>query len=300
MGELRIRMKTAIISVIGKTNVGKSTLVNALVGTKVAIVSPKPQTTRENILGILNEENKQIVFIDTPGIHRSKNSLDSHMNKSVRTAKEGVDLIVYMIDATDKNKNDEILAVQKLAKGEVPVLALVSKTDLVNFEKLYPFLSKINEVEGLVDIIPISTHKRRNLDVLLQKMDAFLQEGEPMFEEYEVTDKPLTFHIAEVIRETMLYLLNEEIPHGVAVVVTKLEEGKTTKIDAEIVCEKDSHKPIIIGKNGEKLKKIGEKSRFLLEKQLKTKIMLSLFVKIIPDWRSKPNEIKRLGISDYS
>lgn len=293
-------MKTAVVSVIGKTNVGKSSLVNALVGTKVAIVSPKPQTTRENILGILNRPESQIVFVDTPGIHRSHNSLDAHMNKNVRTAKEGVNLIVYMIDSTDSKKHDEIAVVEKLAKGEVPVLITVSKTDLVNFEKLYPFLAKLNEVQGLVDILPISTHKRRNLDVLLQKIEPFLEEGEPMFAEDDVTDKPVTFHIAEVIRETMLYQLNEEIPHGIAVVVTEFEQGKTTKICADIICEKDSHKPIIIGKNGDKLKAIGEKARLLLEKQLSTKIMLTLFVKVVPSWREKPSELKRLGISDVT
>ena len=289
--------KAGYVSIIGRTNAGKSTLLNKLVGQKISIVSPKKQTTRENILGILTKDNVQIVFVDTPGIHKSKNALDKAMNKEVRTASEGVDAILYLIDITKKIDAEEISYLEKLIDKNseeidgkkvltTPIYIVLSKTDAISMEKAYPEVQKLNKLEN-VEILPISTFKNRNLDLLIDKIVSVLPEAEYfLFEEDEITDKSLKFMVGEIIREKALYLLNEEIPHGIAVVVTSFDE-ENGEISADIVCEKDSHKGIILGHRGEMIKKIGTNARKSIEYLLDQKINLKLFVRVERDWRSK-------------
>ena len=277
------------VSIVGKPNAGKSTLINALIGEKVAIISSKPQTTRNNILGIKNGDDFQVVFIDTPGIHPSKNHLDKFMMKNVRTALAGVDLILYLVDSTkilDQNEKDYIA---KLQAGETPVLVILTKVDK----------KKIAEISADIEI---SSFAGTNLDVLMQKVLDILPKSESrnfVYDEDDYTDKSLRFLIAENIREVALRTLNKEIPHGIAVDIIKFEEKPNlTVIDADIVCEKNSHKGIIIGKGGATLKKIGQEARIESEKLLQTKILLKLFVKVEPDWRNKPNKLNGLGYND--
>lgn len=293
-------MKVGYVAVVGKANAGKSTLVNKLVGEKVSIVSPKAQTTRNNIIGIKNGDDYQIVFVDTPGIHISNNQLDKFMSKSIRSVIDGVDVIVYILEAKNKISEDEMSYIKKISEGEIPVVLAVSKTDLTTFEKLYPALAKLNEIATLSDIVPISTIKNRNLDILVDKIIELLPESEYlMFSKEEVTDKSENFQIAEIIREKTLYLLEDEIPHGIAVEIVSIEEdGNLINISADIICEKDSHKTIIIGKQGSMIKKIGQKTREELEKLYGKKIMLTLYVKIERNWRNNPKFLNTMGYTD--
>lgn len=291
--------KSGYVSIIGKTNAGKSTLLNKLIGQKVSIVSPKKQTTRENILGILTKDNYQIIFVDTPGIHKSKNALDKAMNKEVRAASEGVDAIIYMIDITKKIDDEEINYLKKLIdkNSEIdektqkkslltPIFIVLSKIDAISMEKSYSEVQKLNQLD-FVEILPISTFKNKNLDLLLNKIIEVLPEVEYFnYEEDEITDKSVKFLVSEIIREKTLYLLDEEIPHGIAVVITTFDE-ENGEICADIVCERESHKRIIVGHNGEMIKKIGMNARKEIEYLLDRKINLKLFVRVEKDWRAK-------------
>jgi len=277
------------VSVVGKPNAGKSTLVNKLVGEKVAIVSDKPQTTRNNILGIKNGENYQIVLVDTPGIHPSKNHLDKFMMKNVRTALAGVDLIVYLLDSGKFCDQDEKDYIEKLKAGETPILVVQTKTDR---EKKCDYESDLS----------ISSVTGDNIDKLVAEILDKLPKSETknfQYDEDDYTNKSVRFLVAENIRELALKNLNREIPHGLAIDIIRFEEKPDlTIIEADIVCEKDSHKGIIIGKQGATLKKIGEGARKESEKLLGTKVLLKLFVKVEEDWRNKPSKLNSFGYND--
>ena len=268
------------VALVGKPNAGKSSLVNALVGEKVAIISRKPQTTRDNILGIYNREDCQIVFVDTPGVHHSKNSLDKSMMKNVRSAIAGVDLVLYLIDGTTMPDEEEVDYIQHLSCEKMIVR---TKIDLKGQK---PFESDLE----------VSSKTGENLDLIIDKIKGYLSEHEKPFYIYPpdyYTDKSVKFIIAEEIRENALNNLEREIPHGVAVEIIRFDERED--IDADIVCEQESHKGIIIGKGGSLLKKIGMNVRGFAENLLDKKVMLKLFVKVEKDWRNKPQKIKNLG-----
>ncbi len=279
-------MHSGFVTIIGKPNAGKSTLINALVGEKVAIVSPKPQTTRNKILGILNIPDYQIVFVDTPGIHASKNKLDEYMARDISEAKKSVDLIVIVIDGSKRIRQEDVDFVKKYDNRNTNAILVISKIDDSSFDKLYPQLVPFNDLQYIKEIIPISVFKNKNVDVLLEKIKAYIPEGDIMFDEDVYTDKSVKFMVSELIREKMLWLLHDEIPHGVAVEIISYEEkSKLARISADIICEKQSHKQIIIGKNGSMIKNIGIKAREEVEKLLYKKVMLELFVKVREGWR---------------
>ncbi len=277
--------KFGFVAVLGKPNAGKSTLINKLVGAKVAIVSNKPQTTRDNILGILNGENYQIVFVDTPGIHKATSHLDKIMMKNVRSAKAGADVVLYLLDTSCKIDEQEIEHIQKMRNDGIQVIVAGSKSDKKRFDFDYDIIfssltnDKINEL----------------LKIILSKLPSY-KEKNFLYDKDELTDKPVKFFVAEYIREAVLKVLKKEVPHGVAVVVTKYQEKlNIIEIDADIICEKQSHKGIIIGKGGETLKKIGSIARINCEELINKKIMLSLYVKVEDNWKDKPNKLSDLG-----
>lgn len=287
--------KSGFISIIGKANVGKSTLLNSLVNQKVSITSPKPQTTRNKINGIVTTKDYQLVFTDTPGIHKSKNKLDSYMDESIKASLEGIDVILYMLDALKPFDKEDLEMIEKYAQN-TPVIVVVSKIDKTSFEKLYPKLQTLNSLKNVKDIIPISSFRRKNLDILLESILKYISEGEKFYGDDEVTDVSLRFLCSEIIREKALLFLQQEVPHGLAVVIDTFNEGENLlKISASIFCEKPAHKMIIIGKNGEMLKKIGSSSRQEIERLSQSKVFLELWVKVKENWRSSDVMINNLG-----
>lgn len=289
--------KFGYVGVVGNTNAGKSTLVNALVGEKVSIVSPKKQTTRNNIMGILTKDNYQLVFVDTPGLHRSKNKLDRYMMKNVRNVVAGVDVILYVVDGT-RFKEEENDYIKKLT-DTAPTIVGISKVDAGSYEKIYPIMSSLGKNKDIKAIIPFSSYKNRNLDEVIKEILKILPEQDTKnfeFDEDMYTDKSVRFMAAEIIREKALLLLNEELPHGLAINVTKFDEQENIAyIDVDIICERDSHKSIVIGKHGSKIKEIATRARADIENMLGKKVMLECFVKVRKNWRDVESEIEDLG-----
>lgn len=289
-------MKSGFVAILGQPNVGKSTLLNSLLKEKVSIVSPKPQTTRNKILGIYNDEDCQIVFIDTPGIHNSQNKLDEFMNKSILVAKSDVDVVLYVIDGSKSITKSTIEILNKYTKNIQNIILVVNKIDKTNYEKLYPELAKCNQLENIKDVVPVSASKSKNLEELLKVIKSYLKDNIKYFDQDIYTDQSIKTLVSELIREKALWLLQDELPHGIAVEITKFDEEKPIiEIDADIILEKSSHKPIVIGKNGSMLKNIGIKARNDIEKLLQKQVMLKLFVKVREDWRNSASTIKELG-----
>ena len=271
------------VGVIGKTNAGKSSLVNALVGQKVAIVTNRPQTTRDNILGVLNGENYQVVLVDTPGVHRSKNKLDKKMMKNVRSAISGVDLILYLADGTKPLDEEEEEYYAHLPQPKALVKTKIDKKGLKNFDADFE-ISSLNGT-GLEDL----------KNYIIDKMPKSETKNFP-FEEDDYTDKSLRFIVAEEIRQNALNILEDEIPHGIAVEIERFEEKENlTIIEAVLVVEEERHKGIVIGKGGKTLKIIGQKAREFAEELLGNKVLLKIFVKVDKDWRNSDNSLKKFG-----
>ena len=292
-------MKSGFIAITGRPNAGKSTLLNQIVGEKVAIVSSKPQTTRTKILGVRTGDDYQLVLIDTPGIHKPHNKLSKRMEKYIYTATQDIDALLYVVDC---NIKDEELEAEKealagLKTSDVPVILAVNKIDTVPKLQLLPVLDKLKDLYDFSDIVPISAQEGDNLEELFEKLKQFLPEGPKFFPDDVVTDQPERQIVSEFIREKALRLLNREIPHGIAVEIEKMKkkENGTYEILAAIYCEKQSHKGIIIGKGGEKLKKIGSFARRDIERFLDSKVYLELWVRVKEDWRNRENFITDIG-----
>ena len=288
--------KFGYVAVLGKPNAGKSTLVNALVGEKVSIVSYKPQTTRNMINGIVNGDDHQIVFVDTPGIQHGKSGLARFMARSVEKAVEFIDVIVYVFNGEKYIADEEINDVKELCKKN-KVIVVLNKQDAVDREDFLAKLARLGAIDKALALIPMSVHKRINTDMLIEKIVEILPEGEPGFDEDMYTDSTLRFMASEIIREKTLYDLNAEIPYGIGVVIDKFDERDdgVVEIAATLFCEKAAHKAIIIGKNGEMLKKIGTEARKDIEKLLSSKVFLTLWVKVKPDWRDKEYLLNEIG-----
>lgn len=290
--------RSGFVAIIGKPNVGKSSLINAIIGEKVCITSPKPQTTRNKILGIFNTQDYQMIFVDTPGVQNTKSALGSYMSKATASGAQGADVIVVLLDGTSVTQTDyDILS--KFEHAKVPVYVVINKIDISKYEKLYPILAKLNEYKFVKKFFTISALKRKRLDELVDELAENLPEGEPLYDTDTYTDKPVKFIATEVIREKLLLYLQEEIPHGTAIELQKYMEGDTqTTILADIVCESERHKQIIIGRGGNMLKNIGTAARVELEKMLSTKVVLKLFVKVKPDWKNSKYLLSSLGYDD--
>jgi len=291
--------KSGFVAVIGMPNVGKSTLVNALLKKKISIVTPKPQTTRNKIMAVLNTPGRQIIFVDTPGIHKASNNLDKFMDKSINTATEDVDLILLMVDGT-KVIYDQVKLLEKKYKSlNIPKFLVINKIDVADKTKIALEIDKIKNEVDVKEIVFISAKTRKNFDILLNLIDPYLTDTIQYFDENTYTDKSQKFLISEIIREKALYLIQEEIPHGIGIAVDKVEkDGNLTTINATIFCEKPTHKAIIIGKNGSMLKDIGKRAREEMEKIFKTKIYLDLWVKVKENWKNSPSVLMQIGYND--
>ena len=290
-------MKSGFIAVIGRANAGKSTLVNVLVGEKVAIVSPKPQTTRDRITGILNTPSMQAAFIDTPGIYRADNLLNSLMQRRAETAAEDVDLVLFVIDAHEGlGERDKALA-KKFATGQVPCVTVLTKTDIMPETLL---ISEIKELsEFCTDIVPVSARRGKNVRELLRVIEARLPEGEPLFPEGIISDRSERFMIAEIMREKILLKFDREVPHGVAVRINGIEDkGGVANVNLDIICEKANHKPILIGKRGAAIKEVSQMAREDMEKFLGKKVFLATYVRVEENWRARPALLKENGYTD--
>jgi len=294
-------MKSGFISILGKPNVGKSSLINKLVGEKVSIVTPKPQTTRDRILGILSGEGYQMIFIDTPGVHTPKSLLGRHMGQAIKSAASDADAVVIVLDATKRLRDDDLEFIEKTLSRPFPVYIAVNKIDLAGYQQTYPILSALSvfmnadeKRAAVKEVIPVSAKTGENLEKLKQYLLQDLPEGEAFFPADDFTDKTERFQICEIIREKALLYLRDEIPHGVGVAIQAMKDAV---IEADIYVEKDSHKQIVIGEGGGQLKTIGEKARFDIEKMLGRKVFLKLFVKVRKDWRNKQSYMDDIGYS---
>lgn len=291
--------RSAFIMISGRPNVGKSTLMNALVGEKVAIVSKKPQTTRGRIAGVLTEGEDQYVFLDTPGLHKPHNLLGEYMMKTIGTASQDADAVMFVVDASKKLNKAETEALDTYSAAGGNVILIINKTDITDKDQLLHYISDISSKYTFKSVIPISAKTGDGLDIVKKEIVDFLVESPHFFPDDMYTDQPERQVAAEVIREKILRLTNDEIPHGIAVVIEEFaDENTLVKIRAEIYCERASHKKILIGKGGEMLKKIGTYAREDLENMLGCKVYLDLWVKIKENWRDSRVMLNNLGFKD--
>lgn len=290
--------KSGFATLIGRPNVGKSTLMNRLIGQKIAITSNKPQTTRNRIQTVYTCDQGQIIFLDTPGIHKAKNKLGEYMvNVAERTLRE-VDVILWLVEPSTFIGAGERHIAEQLKKAKTPVILVINKTDTVKREEILVFIDTYRKLYDFDEIVPVSALNGDNTDTLIEQIFKYLPYGPQYYDEDTVTDQPMRQIVAELIREKALRCLDEEIPHGIAVSIDQMKErkgGGICDIDATIICEKDSHKGIIIGKQGAMLKKIGSAARYEIERMMDMKVNLKLWIKVKKDWRDSDYLIKNFG-----
>ncbi|MBQ8320663.1 MAG: GTPase Era [Clostridia bacterium] len=293
-------MRSGYVAVIGRANAGKSTLINVLVGEKVSIVSPKPQTTRDRILGVLTEEEYQIVFVDTPGIYKARNALTDMMMKTTETSAKSVDMILYVVDGHDGVSEEEFALIKKYKALGLPMAVAYTKIDIMPKENIPLDMAKFSD-EGIdLDVFPVSARKGKNIAALKKFLAEQMPEGEKVFEQDIVSDKSERFMIAEIMREKILLKFDKEIPHGVAIVINifKQNENGVWEINLDIVCEKAGHKAILIGKQGRAIKEVSSFARQDMEKFLGGKVFLTTYVKVKEDWRDKPSLLRQYGYEE--
>ena len=288
--------KSGFVTLIGRPNVGKSTLMNYLIGQKIAITSNKPQTTRNRIQTVLTTDEGQIVFLDTPGIHKAKNKLGEYMvNVAEKTLNE-VDVVLWLVEPTTFIGAGEQHIAKQLQRVKTPVILVINKVDSVKREEILPAIAAYKDIYDFADIVPVSARSGDNTDELLRVIMKYLPYGPQFYDEDTVTDQPERQIVAELIREKALHSLQDEIPHGIAVAIDRMKmQNKVMHIDATIICERDSHKGIIIGKQGSMLKKIGSTARYEIERMLDCKVNLKLWVKVKKDWRDSEFLMKNFG-----
>lgn len=293
---MKMDYKSGFVTLIGRPNVGKSTLMNYLIGQKIAITSNKPQTTRNRIQTVLTTEEGQIVFVDTPGIHKAKNKLGEYMvNVAERTLNE-VDVVLWLVEPTTFIGAGEKHIAEQLSKVKTPVILVINKVDMVKKEEILTFIDAYRKIYDFAEIVPVSARNGDNTDELIKVILKYLPYGPQFYDEDTITDQPERQIVSEIIREKALHCLNDEIPHGIAVAIDSMKyRRKIVDIDATIICERDSHKGIIIGKQGAMLKKIGSTARFEIERMLECKVNLQLWVKVKKDWRDSDFLIKNFG-----
>ncbi|MFS0635840.1 GTPase Era [Mesobacillus foraminis] len=293
--------KSGFISIIGRPNVGKSTFLNRVIGQKIAIMSDKPQTTRNKVQGVLTEQDSQLIFIDTPGIHKPKHKLGDFMMKVAQNTLKEVDLVLFMVNAEEGFGPGEEFIIEKLQSVRTPVFLIINKIDLIHPDKLLTIIEGYKEKYEFKEIVPISALEGNNVERLLETIKDYLPEGPQYYPADQVTDHPERFIVSELIREKALHLTREEIPHSLAVLIEKMErkkENNTVHVMATIIVERDSQKGIIIGKQGSMLKEIGKRARLDIENLLGTKVFLELWVKVQKDWRNRATHLRDYGFRD--
>ena len=295
---MKENFKSGFVAIIGRPNVGKSTLMNHLIGQKIAITSKKPQTTRNKIQTVYTCEDGQIIFLDTPGIHKAKNKLGEYMVNVAEQTLKDVDVILWLVEPTTYIAAGEKHIAEQLQKTSLPVILVINKVDTVKKEDILQVIDNYRKLYDFAEIIPASALRGQNTKDIVNSLFKYMPYGPMFYDEDTVTDQPQRQIVAEIIREKALHALDEEIPHGIAVTIEKMRERKgqhIVDIEATIICERDSHKGIIIGKQGSMLKKIGSNARFEIEKMLEERVNLKIWVKVKKDWRDSDTLMKNFG-----
>lgn len=290
-------MRSGFIAVIGKANAGKSTLINVLVGEKVAIVSPKPQTTRDAIMGVLTREEYQLVFVDTPGIYKASNYLSSLMSKTTESTAKDVDLILFVHDGHAGISESDIALMKKYQNGKIPMVMAYTKTDIMPKENILADAQKLYDEGITCDVFPVSARKYRNVKKLERALAERMPEGDKVIQDDIISDKSEKFMLGEIMREKILLKFDQEIPHGVAIQINtfKLQDNGVYDVSLDIICEKPNHKAILIGKQGRAIKEVSSFARSDMEKFLGAKVFLTTYVKVKEDWRDRPGLVKDYG-----
>ncbi len=293
-------MKSGYVAVIGRANAGKSTLINVLVGEKISIVSPKPQTTRDRILGVLTEENYQIVFVDTPGIYRARNALTDMMMRTTENSARDVDFILYVLDGHDGVSEEDFELVRKYKALNIPMAVAYTKIDIMPKENIPLDMAKFSDAELDIDVFPVSARKGTNIRALKKFLVEKMPEGDKLFSEDIVSDKSEKFMLSEIMREKILLKFDKEVPHGIAVVINEFfkNDKGVYEVNLDIVCERANHKAILIGKQGKAIKEVSSFARQDMERFLGAKVFLTTYVKVKEDWRDRPGLLKEYGYED--
>ncbi len=294
-------MRSGYVAVIGRANAGKSTLINVMVGEKVSIVSPKPQTTRDRILGVLTKADYQLVFVDTPGIYKAKNTLTDRMMRTTEESAKSVDFLLYVLDGHEGVRDEDFALINKYKALGIPMAVAYTKIDIMPRENIPLDMAKFADSGVDLDVFPVSARKGTNIRKLEEFLVSRMPEGEKVFEQEIVSDKSERFMIAEIMREKILLKYDKEIPHGVAIVVNTFRRGENGvyEISLDIVCEKPGHKAILIGKQGRAIKEVSSFARRDMEKFLSSKVFLTTYVKVKEEWRNRPDLLKEYGYEEY-
>lgn len=294
-------MKSGFVSIVGRPNVGKSTLLNAIIGKKIAITSATAQTTRNMIQGIYHGKDTQIIFIDTPGIHKPHNKLGRVLNKQAYYNLSDVDVILFLVDVTEKLGNGDKFILDKLKENNIPVILVLNKIDKINYPELLPKIEEYKDLYPFKEIIPISAYKKKNLDDLIHTVAKYLKDDIAYYDDKTITNISEEFSVSELIREKVLYHTKEEVPHSVTCLTEEISEDKNSiRVIASLIVDRENLKKILIGKNGSMIKKIGMEAREDIEKLLEKKVYLDLQVKVVPNWRDKESFLQKLGYDDIS
>ena len=293
-------MRSGFVSLIGRPNVGKSTLLNSIVGKKIAITSNKPQTTRNMIEGIYTDQDRQIVFVDTPGIHKPKHKLGKYLNKQAYYSIDDVDVITFLIDGSEKLGPGDLYVIERLKEIDKPVILVINKIDKMTKENILLKIDEYKDLYPFKEIVPLSAIKKDNIETLIDVLTKYLPDNVKYIEDDTYTNRRIEFLIAEIVREKIFNLTEEEVPHSITCVVERIEKEKNNySINVVIIVDRDSLKKIIIGKQGNKIKEIGIQSRLELEQLLGKKVYLDLFVKTIKNWRDKEKYLQEFGFTDF-
>lgn len=294
-------MKSGYVTIVGRPNVGKSTLLNSIMERKIAITSDVRGTTRNLIEGIYTKDDIQIIFVDTPGIHKPQNKLGRILNEQAYVMLDNVDLVLFVVDVTQKFGTGDKFILDKLKENNSKVILILNKIDKIKYEELLPLINEYKDLYNFEEIIPLSATKNKNIDDLIKTISKYLTDTIAYYDEDTVTNVNVNFEVGELIREKILNLTKDEIPHSVTVLVNSIEEDKNNiSISADIIVDRESVKKIIVGKNGQMIKEIGIKSRVDIEELLDKKVYLDLFVKVVPNWKEKDRFLNQIGYEDFN